>query len=38
MGKIEKLRDVKFIEDNQLLAIYLADEGPFYYPDFTSKE
>ena len=37
-GKIEKLRDVKIIEDNQSLAIYLADKGPFYYLDFTLKE
>lgn len=26
------------MEDNQLLATYLANEGPFYYSDFTSKE
>ena len=38
MGKIEKLRDVKFIEDDQSLATYLADKGFFYYLDFTSKE
>ena len=37
-GKIEKLRDVKFMEDNQLLVTYLADKGLFYYPDFTSKK
>ena len=37
-GKIEKLRDVKFMENNQLLETYLANEGPFYYPDFISKE
>ena len=37
-AKIEKLREVKFMEDDQLLTTYLADEGPFYYPNFKSKE
>lgn len=38
MGKIENLKNVKFIEDNQSIAIYLADKGLFYYPDVISKE
>ena len=38
MNKIEKLRDVKFMEDNQSLATYLADKGLFYYFDFILKE
>ena len=38
MGKIEKLRDIKFIEDDQSLAKYLADKRFFYYPNFTSKK
>ena len=38
MNKIEKLRDVKFIEDNQLLITYLANKRPFHYLDFISKE
>ena len=37
-NKIEKLKDLKFMKDDQSLATYLADEGLFYYPDFTSKE
>ena len=38
MGKIEKLRNINFMEDDQSLATYLADEGPSYYFDFISKE
>ena len=38
MSKIKKLKDVKLIEDNQSLAIYLADKWLFYYLDFISKK
>ena len=33
MGKIEKLRDIKFMKDDQSLTIYLANKKPFYYLD-----
>ena len=38
ISKIENLRDIKFMEDYQSLAIYLADEGLFYYLNFILKK
>ena len=37
-GKIERLRDITFMEDDQPLETPLPDQESFYYPDFASDE
>ena len=37
-GKIQQLRDITIIEDDQLLATLLPDQETFSYPDFASNE
>lgn len=38
MGKIEQFRSIIFLEDNQLLEIFLPNQKSFYYPNFTLNE